>query len=134
MLTCNEKDNRALGNIQAKRFRSNLFARRFPNFFVYQKNHFETPIFLICPLYIKGCIHEVRSRSILLMFDPKFHDLYCGEVYDVEFHFSRGQFRHGLLYIYWKNLLFFVTIICGLWKFGKIKDFDFECRWDLQSG
>jgi helicase MOV-10 len=47
----------------------------------------------------EGCIHEVRSRSILLMFDPKFHDLYCGEVYDVEFYFSRGQFRHGLLYI-----------------------------------
>ena len=22
----------------------------------------------------EGCIHEVRSRSILLMFDPKFHD------------------------------------------------------------
>ena len=27
------------------------------------------------------------------MFDPKFHDFYCGEVYDVEFHFSRGQFK-----------------------------------------
>ena len=40
------------------------------------------------------------------MFDPKFHDLYCGEVYDVEFHFSRGQFRHGLLYILEKSAIF----------------------------
>ena len=66
----------------------------------------------------EGCIHEVRSRSILLMFDPKFHDLYCGEVYDVEFHFSRGQFRHGFLYILEKSAIFcdsylpFVKIIC----------------------
>ena len=61
----------------------------------------------------EGCIHEVRSRSILLMFDPKFHDLYCGEVYDVEFHFSRGQFRHGFLYILEKSAIF-VTVISSL--------------------
>ena len=27
------------------------------------------------------------------MFDQRFHQMYCGEVYDVEFHFSRGQFK-----------------------------------------
>ena len=41
----------------------------------------------------EGCIHEVRSKSVLLMFDPQFHNSYVGEVYDVEFKFSRGQFK-----------------------------------------
>ena len=41
----------------------------------------------------EGCIHEVRSKSVLLMFDEKFHQFYTGEVYDIEFRFSRSQFK-----------------------------------------
>ena len=41
----------------------------------------------------EGCIHEVRSKSILLMFDERFHQFYCGEVYDIEFKMSRSQFK-----------------------------------------
>lgn len=41
----------------------------------------------------EGYIHEVRSKSVLLMFNEHFHSMYTGEVYDVEFRFSRGQFK-----------------------------------------
>ena len=41
----------------------------------------------------EGCIHDVRSKSVLLLFDQKFHQGYCGEIYDIEFKFSRGQFK-----------------------------------------
>lgn len=41
----------------------------------------------------EGCIHEVKSTSVLLKFDERFHNLYCGEFYDIEFQMSRGQFK-----------------------------------------
>ena len=41
----------------------------------------------------EGCIHEVKSKSVLLMFSTNFHEGYFGELYDVEFKFSRGQFK-----------------------------------------
>ena len=41
----------------------------------------------------EGCIHDVRSKSVLLLFDQQFHQVYCGEIYDIEFKFSRGQFK-----------------------------------------
>ncbi len=41
----------------------------------------------------EGCIHEVRSGSVLLMFDQRFHQVYCGEIYDIEFKMSRSQMK-----------------------------------------
>ena len=41
----------------------------------------------------EGCIHDVRSKSVLLLFDQQFHQCYFGEIYDIEFKFSRGQFK-----------------------------------------
>lgn len=41
----------------------------------------------------EGCIREVRSHSVLLGFDQRFHQRYCGEVYDLQFRFSRGPFK-----------------------------------------
>ena len=34
----------------------------------------------------EGCIHEVRSTSVSLMFEPNFHTAYFGESYDGNWH------------------------------------------------
>ena len=43
--------------------------------------------------YFLGCIRDILSQSVLIEFDSRFHQMYCGEIYDVEFQFSRRQFR-----------------------------------------
>ena len=42
---------------------------------------------------IPGSIRDILSSSVLIEFDSRFHQSYCGELYDVEFQFSRRQFR-----------------------------------------
>ena len=41
----------------------------------------------------EGSIRDILSSSVLIEFDSRFHQAYCGELYDVEFQFSRRQFR-----------------------------------------
>ena len=41
----------------------------------------------------EGCIHEVRSSSVLLKFEQGFHNTYGGELYDIEFKMNRGPYR-----------------------------------------
>ena len=43
--------------------------------------------------WFEGCVQEVRSTSVLLLFEQSFHNSYCGEVYEVEFKLNRGGFR-----------------------------------------
>lgn len=41
----------------------------------------------------EGVIHTVRSQSVLVAFEQRFQDTYCGEQCDVEFKFNRSQFK-----------------------------------------
>ncbi|TRY75130.1 hypothetical protein TCAL_00662 [Tigriopus californicus] len=44
-------------------------------------------------IFYEGCIQEVRSKSVLLLFTEHFHSTYGGEAYEVSFQFNRSGFR-----------------------------------------
>lgn len=44
-------------------------------------------------IFYEGCIQEVRSKNVLLLFTEHFHSTYGGETYEVSFQFNRSGFR-----------------------------------------